>query len=426
MRDCYVIDGGEPLAGHIAVSGAKNSALKVLAASLLASGRTVLDRVPRIADVDVMCDVLRQLGAGVEWTGDRQVTVDVPERLGVEAPYELVSRMRASTAVLGPLVAREGRARVALPGGCNLGPRRIDLHLRGLEQLGATIGVSGGYLEASASRLRGAVVPLDYPSHGATENLLMAGVLAEGVTVIENASREPEIVDLAQLLTSMSARIEGAGTSRIEIEGVDELRPGRLEVMADRLEAGTYLFAAAAVGGDVTVEALEPAHLEMVVEKLRECGMRVETGDTWIRLVSDGHPHACDVSTLPYPGFPTDLQPLAVTLLTLADGLSIVTENIFDGRFMFVDELARMGADVRIEGHYAVVRGVPALSGAPVRAPDIRAGAALVIAGLAAEGRTVVEDVQYIDRGYEDLAASMAVLGARIRRQPAGALAEFA
>lgn len=424
MPDRYVIEGGHPLHGEVRVAGAKNSALKLLAATLLATGRSRLTKVPRIADVDSMLDVLGHLGVEGRWTGPNEIDVDVPAEPGVEAPYELVSRMRASTAVLGPLVARRGRARIALPGGCNLGPRRIDLHLRGLEQLGAEVSVSHGYLEAVAPRLRGTVVALEYPSHGATENLVMAAVLAEGRTVIENASREPEIEDLTVFLRSMGARIRGAGTPTIEIEGVDELRPATIEVMPDRLEAGTYMFAAAAAGGDVVVRDIRPEHLEIVVEKLRESGIGVEVGDDRVRVVCSGRPVATDISTLPYPGFPTDLMALAVTLLARADGLSIVTENIFDHRFVFVDELVRMGADVHTEGHYAVVRGVPALSGAPVRAPDIRAGAALVVAGLAADGVTVVEDVRHIDRGYERLECRLAGLGAAIRRQAASALVE--
>lgn len=423
MTHAYVIRGGRPLHGEVAVSGAKNSALKLLAAGLLSPGTHTLDRVPDIADVQWFCDVIRHLGCEVERTETGTLRVTVPERLGTDAPYELVSRMRASTAVLGPLLAREGRAHVALPGGCNLGPRRIDLHLRGLEQLGAEISVAHGFLDARCDGLRGAVVHLEYPSHGATENLMMAGVLASGRTVIDNASREPEICDLATFLERMGARISGAGTSRIEIEGVDELRAASLEVMPDRLEAGTFLFCAAATGGDVTVTDLEPAHIEIVLDKLVEAGAIVEVGEDRVRIVSDGRPNPIDLQTLPYPGFPTDLQPLAVVLLCRADGLSIVTENIFDARFFYVDELARMGADVRVEGHYAVVRGTPELTGAPVRAPDIRAGAALVVAGLAATGRTVVEDIVHIDRGHERLESKLQGLGADIERVAAEATA---
>lgn len=419
MNQAYLIDGGRPLHGEVACSGAKNSALKLLTASLLAPGKHTLRRVPDIADVQWFCDVIRHLGAKVEWTSPGTLEVTVPARLGVEAPYELVSRMRASTGVLGPLLAREGRARVALPGGCNLGPRRIDLHLRGLEQLGAEIRVVHGFIDASCSGLRGAAVHLDYPSVGATENLVMAGALARGRTVIDNACREPEIEQLAAFLNLMGAQISGAGSSRIEIEGADELRPASVDVMPDRLEAGTFLFAAATAGGDVVVRDMDPGHIEIVLAKLTEAGVEVEVGADRVHVRSEGRPKPIDLATLPYPGFPTDLQPLAVAMLCRADGLSIVTENIFDARFFYVDELARMGADVRVEGHYAVVRGAPELTGAPVRAPDIRAGAALVVAGLAATGRTTVEDIIHIDRGHERLEEKLKGLGAEIRRVPA-------
>lgn len=422
MSHAYVIEGGRRLHGDVSCSGAKNSALKLLAASLLARGTATLRRVPDIADIRLLGDVMRHLGADLDFR-DGAVLISIPDTLGVEAPYELVSRMRASTAVLGPLLAREGRARIALPGGCNLGPRRIDLHLKGLELLGADINVVHGFIEASCDRLQGTTVQFDYPSHGATESMVMAGALAAGTTVIENASREPEIVDLATYLCAMGAQIEGAGTSRIVIEGTDELRAADHEVMPDRLEAATFLFAVGATGGDVTVRDMVPGHLEIVIEKLRDMGADVQPDTDSVRIRMDGRPRPIDISTLPYPGFPTDLQPLAVAMLCRADGMSIVTENIFDARFFYADELARMGADVRVEGHYAVVHGVEQLLGAPVRAPDIRAGAALVLAGLAAEGRTVVEDVLFIDRGHEDLEGKLSGLGADIRRvpQPAGA-----
>jgi UDP-N-acetylglucosamine 1-carboxyvinyltransferase len=417
MSHAYVIEGGRPLHGEVSCSGAKNSALKLLAAALLAPGDSTLHRVPDIADIRLLGDVMRHLGAGIDFTNG-SVSISVPERLGVEAPYELVSRMRASTAVLGPLLAREGRAKIALPGGCNLGPRRIDLHLKGLEQLGADVRVVHGFVEASCDRLHGVSVQLEYPSHGATESLLMAGVLAKGTTVIDNASREPEIADLADYLRSMGAQVDGDGTSKIVIDGVDTLHAADHEVMPDRLEAATFLFAAGTAGGDVTVKDMIPSQLEIVLEKLRDMGAKVETSDDSVRVRMSGRPHPVDISTLPYPGFPTDLQPMAVAMLCRANGMSIVTENIFDARFFYVDELARMGADVRVEGHYAVVHGVEELSGAPVRAPDIRAGAALVVAALAAEGRTIVEDVVYIDRGHENLEGKLTGLGADITRVP--------
>ncbi|HVE92620.1 MAG TPA: UDP-N-acetylglucosamine 1-carboxyvinyltransferase [Actinomycetota bacterium] len=424
MPEVFVIDGHAPLHGEVPVSGAKNSATKLLATALLAPGCSRLERVPRVAEVGPMSEVLAHLGAQVRWTGDNELVVDVPEELGIEAPYEPVRRMRASTAVLGPLVARTGRARVALPGGCNLGHRGIDLHVRGLEQLGASIELVHGYLVAEAPKLRGAHVTFDYPSHGATETLVMAASLAQGTTVIDNASREPEIHDLTSFLQRMGARISGVGTNRIEVEGVDRLKPASYSVMPDRLEAGTYAIAAVAAGGDVRITDMVPGHLELVFEMLQETGAEVRTEDHAVRVTADGSPKPVDVSTLPYPGFPTDLQPLVVAMLTRASGLSIVTENIFDGRFMFIDELARMGADVHAEGQYVVVRGVQRLMGAPVVAPDLRAGAALVVAGLTAEGRTVVEGLEQIDRGYENLTGKLQALGARVRRVPSDQLVE--
>jgi len=423
MSHAYVIEGGRPLRGEVTCSGAKNSALKLLAASLLAPGTHTLRRVPDIADVAWFCDVVRHLGAVVERDEAGALEVTVPERLGMEAPYELVSRMRASTAVLGPLLAREGRARVALPGGCNLGHRGMDLHFRGLEQLGAKINVAHGYIEAASDGLRGAVVNFDFPSVGATENLLLAGVLASGRTIIENAAREPEIEDLAAFLNRMGARISGAGESVVEIEGVERLSPASFETMPDRIEAATFLFAAGATRGDVTVRDCVPDHLGIVLAKLESLGATLDVGEDSIRIRMDARPKATDVSTLPYPGFVTDMQPLVVAMLATADGLSIVTENVFDARFVYVDELLRMGADIQIEGHYAVVRGVERLTGAPVRAADLRAGAALVVAGLAAHGRTIVEDIIHIDRGHERLEDKLAALGADIRRIPASALA---
>jgi UDP-N-acetylglucosamine 1-carboxyvinyltransferase len=423
MSHAYVIEGGRPLRGEVSVSGAgKNSALKILAGALLAPGVSVVRRVPDIADLRWFADVLRHLGVGVDH-GRGEVKLTVPETLGFEAPYELVSRMRASTAVLGPLLARGGRARVAMPGGDFLGPRPIDIHLKGLEALGAEVKVVHGFVEASCTGLTGTNFHLEYPSHGATENLLIASVLAKGRTVLENASREPEICDLARCLTKMGARIEGAGTSNITIDGVSSLEPADYEVMPDRLEAATFLFATGAAGGDVTVRDMRPRDLEMVIEKLEEMGARLDVNADSVRIRMEGRPRPVDVATLPYPGFPTDLQPMAVAMLCHADGMSIVTENIYDARFFYVDELARMGADVRVSAHHAVVRGVPVLTGAPVRAHDVSAGVALVISGLSATGRTTVEDIIHIDRRYENLEAKFTALGADIRRVPQTAAA---
>ncbi len=413
--DRYLVTGGRALRGHVSIGGAKNSALKLLAACLLAEGRYRIKRVPRIADVATMAKVLERLGAGVAFDGD-EVTVDSPPGLEFQAPYDLVRQMRASIVVLGPLLARTGRARVAMPGGCNIGSRKIDLHLRGLERMGVEFSTDHGYLEARTRALIGTRVLLEFPSVGATENLLMAAVLAKGTTLIENAAREPEVADLAAMLNAMGGKIAGAGTSALEIQGVDALVPADHEVVADRVEAGTYLIAGAATRGDVTADGARPEHLELLLSKLSDAGADVEVSPGWIRVAMRGHPDPVDFVTLPYPGFPTDLQPQMTVLLCLADGTSIATENVFESRFMFVEELIRMGADIRTEGHHAIVRGGPRLQSAPVRSPDIRAGAALVIAALAAEGTSEVAGIEYIDRGYEDLAGKLAGLGAPIVR----------
>lgn len=417
MSQAYVINGGRPLRGEVQVSGAtKNSALKVLAASLLAPGTSTISRIADIADMRWFGQVLERLGVHVDWEPG-VVRVTVPEVLGYEAPYELVSKMRASTAVLGPLLARMGRAKVALPGGDFLGPRPIDMHLRGLEMMGADIKVVHGFVEASCDRLKGAhITHIDFTSVGATETLMMAATLAEGRTTIENAAREPEISDLAKFLTKMGAKIDGAGTPTIEIEGVEALRPADFEVMPDRLEAATFLFAAATTGGDVTVTDMEPRHLNIVLETLARTGRDLDVGESSVRIVSEGRGKPVDISTLPYPGFATDLQPMALVMLALADGMSIITENVYDARFFHVDELARMGANVHVERHYCVVRGVDELTGAEVRASDVSAGAALVIAGLVAKERTQVEEIIHIDRRYENLEGKLRSLGADIQR----------
>ena len=411
----YLVDGCVPLRGTVAASGAKNSALKILAATLLAPGTYRIERVPRIADVETMRKVLGRLGAHAEFEGDT-ATVSVPDAVGTEAPYDLVRQMRASIIVLGPLLARAGKARVAMPGGCNIGSRKIDLHLRGLERMGAEISFDHGYLDATASGLVATHISLDFPSVGATENLLMAACLAKGTTVIENAAREPEIQDLARFLRAMGAEIGGEGTPTIEITGVEGLRPADHSVIGDRVEAGTMLIGAAATRGDVTVTDVDPQHLDLVLSKLTDAGAEVDAGVSSVRVAMVGRPTPVDFVTLPYPGFPTDLQPQMMVLLSLADGTSIATENVFESRFMFTDELVRMGAEIRTEGHHAVIRGRPALEAAQVHSPDIRAGAALVIAGLVAPGTTEITGVGYIDRGYEGLEWKLGALGARIRR----------
>jgi UDP-N-acetylglucosamine 1-carboxyvinyltransferase len=413
--DRYVVNGGRPLCGSVEIGGAKNSALKLMAAALLAEGRTTLLSVPRIADVRTMGRVLERLGATVHSDGER-MTIDVPGAVASEAPYDLVRQMRASINVLGPLLARTGFARVAMPGGCNIGSRKIDLHLKGLERMGAVISFDHGYLEARSGGLSGATIVLDYPSRGATENLLMAAVLARGTTVIENAAREPDIVDLADMLRAMGASITGAGTTVMEIDGVDMLVPVEHRVIPDPIEAGTFLIAAAATRGDVTATRARADHLDLVLTKLADAGAQVEDRAGSVRVAMEGRPRAVDFVTLPYPGFPTDLQPQMMVMLSLADGTSIATENVFESRFMFVDELLRMGADIRTEGHHAVITGRASLQGAPVRSPDIRAGAALVIAGLAAEGSSEIGGVEYIDRGYQDFEGKLRSLGADIER----------
>ena len=414
--ETFEVTGGARLAGDVTVTGAKNSVLKVMAAALLAEGTTTLSRVPDIVDVPIMSEVLRGLGAEV--TGHApEIRISVPAEIGHEADYEHVRRIRGSVCVLGPLLARAGRARVALPGGDAIGSRALDLHVNGLERLGASFDNAHGYLIAEAPKLSGAQIWLDFPSVGATENIMMAAVLAEGTTTIDHAAREPEIVDLCEMLIAMGARIGGVGTSTLEIDGVTELHPSRHDVVPDRIVAGTFAFAAAMTHGDIAVHGARTEHLELALDKLVQAGAAVTTLEDGFRVRCDDRPRAVDVVTLPYPGFPTDLQPMAIALNAVADGVAFVTENIFEGRFMFIDELLRLGADVRTDGHHAIVRGRERLSGAPVRATDIRAGVALVLAGLVADGVTTVNDIHHVDRGYERFVESMQALGARLERR---------
>ncbi|MDQ3981737.1 MAG: UDP-N-acetylglucosamine 1-carboxyvinyltransferase [Actinomycetota bacterium] len=409
----YVVDGPVALEGTIPISGAKNGALKLMAASLLIPNEVVIERVPDITDVHLMGEVLERLGAKVSF-GDGTVTIDASGDLAEETPYDLVTRMRASIQVLGPLLARLGRARVAMPGGDAIGSRPIDLHLQGLERMGAKFTSQHGYIEGVAHRLRSADVLLEFPSVGATENLIMGAVLAEGRTTIENAAREPEIQDLAAFLNAAGARIDGAGTPFVSIEGVRELGPLRHRIIPDRVESGTYAIAAAATGGDVRLTETRSEYFELPLQKLEQAGAEVDRGDGEVRVRMKGRPRSLDLSTLPFPGFPTDLQPPMMVLLAQADGSSIVTENVFEARFLFVDELNRMGCRIRVEGHHAVIRGIDRLSGAPVRAPDIRAGAALVVGGLCAEGRTDVYDTGHIERGYESFVDKLNGVGANL------------
>lgn len=413
--DKFLVQGSGPLNGEVRVGGAKNSALKLMAASLLAEGSTSLLNVPDITDVAIMIELLEAMGVRVQREGHR-IDIDVPAEIDPVAPYSLVERMRASIAVLGPLLSRIGRAKVAMPGGDDFGSRPIDMHLQGLEQLGATFSYEHGDINGRAERLLGTEVFLEFPSVGATENLMMAAVLAEGTTVIENAAREPEIGDLANFLLKMGALIDGIGTSRLRIEGVTALRPVTYEVIADRIEAATYLAALAVCGGELQLQGARPDHMEMLLRKLEEMGMACQENDSGLEAKVLDRLKAVDISTLPYPGLATDYKPFLVTALCVSQGAGMVTENIFAGRFRYIDELVRMGAEIRAEGRHAVVRGVERLSGAPVRAHDIRAGAALVIAGLAADGQTVISDAHHVDRGYEDLAGKLASVGAQVTR----------
>ena len=416
-EELIVVQGGSPLKGDLTVLGAKNSVLKLMAATILAPGSTTIGNVPIISDVTLMGEVLSNLGARVTFK-ERQVVINSSTVDSIETPYELVAQMRASIAVLGPLIGRFGKARVAMPGGCQIGSRKLDMHISGLEALGVEFEVEHGFIDASIPHgLRGAPVILDFPSVGATENLMMAAVRAQGKTTIDNAAREPEIVDLADFLIEMGALISGAGTPTIEIEGVDELRPvNGYETVADRIEAGTYLVAGMLGGGPLRVHGVNPQHLEMALSKLRAMGAELFIENETITISHTGDIYPTDIQTLPFPGFPTDLQAQFMVLDVLASGRSVITENVFENRFMFADEIGRMGAEIRIEGHHAFINGVKRLSGAPVRSPDLRGGAALVLAGLVADGRTDIAGVEHIDRGYEGFVEKLASIGANIKR----------
>lgn len=415
MNDSFVVKGGARLSGAVKVSGAKNSVLKLMSAAMLAEGRTVLTNCPEIADVPYMADVLRGLGCEVQLDGGT-VTIDVPRDIESNADFDAVRQFRASVAVLGPLTARCHRARVALPGGDAIGSRPLDMHQSGLEKLGATTRIEHGCVVAETESLRGAEIKLDFPSVGATENILTAAVLAEGETILDNAAREPEIVDLCEMLIEMGAKIEGAGLNTIRVTGVESLNPVQHEVVGDRIVAGTWAYAAAMTQGDITVGGIDPQHLHLVLEKLKLAGAQVETYPTGFRVTQYSTPTAVDYQTLPFPGFPTDLQPMAIALCVASEGMSVITENIFESRFRFVDEMTRLGADASIDGHHVVIRGGHQLSSAPVWASDIRAGAGLVLAGLIADGETEVHDVYHIDRGYPGFVETLQSLGCDIRR----------
>ena len=419
MQQVLRVTGGAKLSGEVAVVGAKNSVLKLMAAALMAPGETTIGNLPAISDVTTMHELLGRLGCEVSEITDGRadgVRITVPDEPLWEAPYELVRKIRGSIAVLGPLLARTGRARVAMPGGDAIGTRPLDMHFDGLSRMGAEIRTEHGYIVAEASHLHGATIWLDLPSVGATENIVTAAVLAKGTTVLDNAAREPEIVDLCHMLQAMGAQIDGVGTSTLEVTGVESLKPTSHFAVPDRIVAGTWAFAAAATRGDITVRGANPGHLEITLDKLTRAGADVEALDDGFRVRMLDRPKSFDVVTLPYPGLPTDLQPQAIATLAVAEGTAMVTENLFEGRFMFCDEISRMGADVRTDGHHAVVRGRESLSGAPVRATDIRAGVGLVIAGLVAEGVTEVAEIRHIDRGYVRVEEQLRALGADVVR----------
>lgn len=416
--DKLLIKGGARLDGELKISGAKNSALPILAATLLADEPVTVGNLPHLQDVTTMIELLGCMGVGLTVNENMSIEVDSASASGFSAPYELVKTMRASILVLGPLLARFGEAQVSFPGGCAIGSRPVDLHLRGLEAMGAEISVDGGYINArSNGRLRGAHIVLETVTVGGTENLLMAATLAQGQTVIDNAAREPEVVDLANCLVAMGARIEGQGTDRLVIDGVERLHGCSYDVMPDRIEAGTYLAAAAATRGRVHLRDARPQHLETVLQKLEEAGADITYGDDWIALDMHGRrPRAVSVKTAPYPGFPTDMQAQLTAMNCIADGIAIVTETVFENRLIQTHEMNRMGASIVIEGHTAIITGQETLAGAPVMATDLRASASLVIAGLVASGETVIDRIYHIDRGYECIEEKLQSLGADIRR----------
>ena len=417
--DKLQIQGGTPLEGEVRISGAKNATLPILAAALLADDPVIIGNVPHLQDVTTTIELLGQMGASVTIDEHMHIEVDPSTVRECFAPYDLVKTMRASILVLGPLVARFGRADVSLPGGCAIGARPVNIHVAGLQAMGADITIEGGYIRARAPRLRGARLVLDTVTVTGTENLMMAATLADGETVIENAAREPEVVDLANFLSSMGAKIYGAGTDKIVVEGVKRLRGTHYDVLPDRIESGTYLVAGAITSGHVRIKNTRPEHLDAIVAKLREAGATVTCGDNWIEVDMRGRrPQAVDVRTAPYPAFPTDMQAQFAALNTIAEGVGTITETIFENRFMHMLEMRRLGAEIRLEGNTAIIKGVNKLTAAPVMATDLRASASLVLAGLVAEGRTDVERIYHIDRGYEAIEEKLAQLGAQIRRVP--------
>ncbi len=416
MKDCLIIEGGHPLQGRVRVSGAKNAGLVLLVASTLADGETILDNMPRIRDVEVMVQILNELGVNARWNEDESLSICPPSSgsMKIETSYELAKKLRASNLLLGALLGREREAVVSLPGGCDIGSRPMDLHIKGIQALGAEVDIEHGFIFARCKKPSGARVYLDFPSVGATENIMMMASRTPGQSVIENAAKEPEIVDLANFLNSMGARIRGAGTDLIKVEGVPELKAGRYAIIPDRIEAGTYMVGAAISGGDVQVENVIPTHLHPIVAKLQETGASVEENDQGVRVIAGRQVLPVDIKTLPYPGFPTDMQSQMMALLSLAEGSSVIVENVFENRFQIVDELKRMGASIQVEGHTAVVRGVKNLFGARVKATDLRAGAGLILGALVARGETIIENAIHIFRGYENIEEKLRQLGAKV------------
>lgn len=411
------ISGGQPLKGTVRVSGAKNAALAIISAALLASESVYIENIPDITDVEVLLDLIANLGVRVENRGNGTVIIETPDQIQTTTPYKEVKKLRASNLLLGPLLARFCRAEIALPGGCNIGSRPMDLHIKGLEALGANIQLDHGFIKGTCSRLTGSKVYLDFPSVGATENIMMAAVLAKGQTILENVAKEPEIVDLANFLNGLGAKIRGAGTDIIKIEGVDQLGGGRYSVIPDRIEAGTFMVAAAATKGDLLIDHVISTHVEPLIAKLREANVEVTEEDDSIRVTYRDTLKPIDIKTLPYPGFPTDMQSQMMAMLTMVKGTSVIVENVFENRLQVADEFKRMGARIKVEGRSAIIQGVKRLQGAQVKASDLRAGAALIIAGLIAEGDTEICNTHYIDRGYEGIESKLVALGAKIYRQ---------
>ena len=411
-----IISGGNRLQGTVRIDGAKNSALSIMAATLLTKDVCILRNVPRLTDVDTMGAVIRKLGIKVEWKGDNNLYIDSDDFNNCEAPYELVKMMRGSILVMGPLLARLKKAKISLPGGCSIGARPVDYHIKGFEALGAQVEVEKGYIEAKVDKLKGDDIYLDFPSLGATENIMMAACLADGITTIENAAKDPEVVELGHFLNKMGAKVEGLGTDLIKIEGVKELHGIDYTIIPDRIEAGTYMAAAAITGGDILIEKADPLLLKPLIVKLEEAGVRIELEKNLIKVTGPERVKAVDIKTLPFPGFPTDMQPQFMALSCVAKGTSVITETVFENRFVHIGDLIRMGADIKVEGHSAIIKGVNELSAAPVMASDLRGGAALILAGLIAEGITELSRIYHLDRGYVKLEEKLTSLGADIKR----------